>query len=85
VALIDGRVRCWGADQEGQLGTGVIAERGGVHDVLGIRDVVGVAAGGLHTCVRGGSGALSCWGSDIFGQLGSGRRTSRDWPAPVAR
>lgn len=37
-----------------------------------LRDAVGVAVGGEHTCARRASGDVVCWGSNRFGQLGDG-------------
>jgi alpha-tubulin suppressor-like RCC1 family protein len=78
-------VRCWGANDAGQLGTGTVSDREFVHDVLGLRRVARLAAGRAHTCAQVDSGKLTCWGDNGFGQLGIPRRTTRTWPAPVAR
>ncbi len=76
-----GRLRCWGANEAGQLGNGVpvsVADPGTPEatpqDVLGLPGPVSsVAAGYAHTCavVRdGGVNALYCWGSNYDQQLG---------------
>lgn len=66
-ALIDdGSVYCWGNNTEGQLGvTGVNTSASPVQvDGLdGTRKVVGVAAGGTHSCAVFEDGAVRCWGS----------------------
>jgi len=46
-------------------------------------DIVGLAAGGSHTCALRSSGVVVCWGSNRAGQLGDGSREPRR-PSPVA-
>lgn len=74
----EGNVRCWGFHSYGALGYGnldnvgddeVPADAGDV-DVGGT--VVGLAAGGLRTCVVLEGNTLRCWGNGFFGSLGLG-------------
>jgi cysteine-rich repeat protein len=73
--LAGGHVRCWGGNDDGQLGLGTTAaqsdrepyELGPI--ALG-EPVTQVAAGGHHTCAVTESGALRCWGDNTQGQLG---------------
>ena len=78
------RVWCWGANEDGQLGSGNAddAERAVV--VRGDLSFLSVSAGLAHTCgvVRGG--AVYCWGSGDAGQLGDATTTSRTAPVRVA-
>ena len=78
VVLSDHTVRCWGENQDGQLGAGdsklhilpppsVLNETG---DVLG--DVVDVTLGWGHTCALTSKGEVYCWGKNDRGQLGLG-------------
>jgi cysteine-rich repeat protein len=74
--LQSGAVRCWGRNDLGQLGQGNTAAIGddelpdqGAPLELG-GGLVGLAAGGQHSCARLASGALRCWGSNAAGQLG---------------
>src|SRR5262245_26519217 len=48
----DGTVRCWGANDFGQLGNGGITPQPTLAPVLvtGLSNAVAVAAGGAHTC-----------------------------------
>jgi len=56
-ATIDGALRCWGDDSEGQLlAPAVVAAQ--------------LAAGRAHACALDGDGAIRCWGADDAGQLG---------------
>jgi hypothetical protein len=76
-----GKVRCWGANGDGQLGQGNtvdVGQAGGaapadLPDVdLGPEAAVQVSAGGAHTCALMASGKLRCWGRGAEGQLGYG-------------
>ena len=74
--LEDGGVKCWGANENGQLGDGTTIRRltpvaGGVSS-----DAVALATGSIHACVLLGSGGVKCWGANHYGQLGNGTTTS---------
>jgi hypothetical protein len=82
-------VKCWGLNDDGQLGVGDTDARGDgageMSDALpavslglaaGVR-VVAIAAGDAHTCVLLSSGAVQCWGAGANGRLGSGNEDSR--------
>lgn len=70
--LGDGRLRCWGADEKGQLGSASSS----VHFTT-------VVAGVTHSCGRSTAGQTLCWGANERGQLGDGTRTTHDDPRPV--
>jgi alpha-tubulin suppressor-like RCC1 family protein len=80
-----GTLRCWGANDEGQLGDGTRDSRTVPTPVrLSEAGVVRVAAGGQHSCALGDDGRVRCWGANRNGQLGDGQAsTSRALPAPV--
>lgn len=76
--LDDGAVRCWGSADSGQLGNGD-EEFVGLTNLPSDRPVVplagpviGIAAGGAHTCVVYEDQQVGCWGSNEYGQLGYG-------------
>jgi cysteine-rich repeat protein len=78
VRLWTGAVRCWGRNNEGQLGHGhslpigdnEVPSTAGDVDVGG--PVIQLAAGFGHTCALLQGGAVRCWGVNVEGQLGYG-------------
>jgi cysteine-rich repeat protein len=76
-----GTLKCWGANDSGQLGQGDEEIRGDtlseVNDMpeidLGDGFVVAmISTGGSHACAISTSGVLKCWGGNYAGQLGLG-------------
>jgi len=78
----DGAVRCWGADESGQLGDGKVLAVWRAPAIDTLTGVAAIAAGSRHTCAVTTSGGVRCWGANNAGQLGDGTATSR--PAPPA-
>jgi alpha-tubulin suppressor-like RCC1 family protein len=92
----DGRVRCWGAGDSGQIGDPGRASAEVAIDVVAassgaaLGDVLAVdagvddyhAAGGRHSCARGRD-AVWCWGAGEGGALGDGRMQSSAAAVPV--
>ncbi|MEA2699484.1 MAG: hypothetical protein QOI66_3755, partial [Myxococcales bacterium] len=80
--LVDGTVKCWGANIAGQLGIGSTDNKGGNGADLGDglaaatlgngRLAIAIATGGAHTCALFEDGTVKCWGAGLFGQLGNG-------------
>jgi alpha-tubulin suppressor-like RCC1 family protein len=83
--LADRTVRCWGRNQDGQVGNGdnttdVAAPQ---QPVSGLGAVAAVSAGGYHTCALMPDATVRCWGRNTRGQLGDG--SSSFWSStPVA-
>lgn len=78
-ALLDGgTVRCWGINENGQLGYPGLGTVGDDETPASVGDVnvggtvVQIEAGGLHTCALLETGKVRCWGRGDFGQLGYG-------------
>lgn len=66
----DGRVLCWGGNQQGQLGDGTTEARTSpVRVPLPAASVVALAAGFRHTCAALTTGEVYCWGENIDGQV----------------
>ena len=76
-AVVDQGVRCWGANDYGQLGKPQVRSSPMAVDVVGLEPgrshgVTAVAAGNSHTCAVV-DGTAMCWGWNGDGQLGSGQ------------
>jgi alpha-tubulin suppressor-like RCC1 family protein len=90
----DGRLFCWGSDQDGQLGLAApetcIGGSGEIPCSRTPREVAlggtasAVDAGFFHTCALRTGGVATCWGNNVFGQMGSGSTGDRVPPTDVA-
>jgi alpha-tubulin suppressor-like RCC1 family protein len=73
-ALTDGGVTyCWGANSEGQVGYGFVADQLTPRRVTESLTFQTVAAGERHSCAVAQGGTVYCWGDNFAGQLGIGR------------
>ena len=85
-----GGVKCWGDNDEGQLGVGTESFRRRPVDVCAdaactsvLSGVAAVAAGAGHSCAVTALGGVKCWGVNGFGELGDGTTTDSSTPVDV--
>ncbi|MFY0527546.1 RCC1 domain-containing protein [Archangium gephyra] len=73
--LSTGSVKCWGYNNEGQLGyanTTSLSEPPAATVNLGGTSAYAISAGGNHTCALMITGKARCWGHNANGELGYG-------------
>ncbi len=84
--LHDGRVKCWGLNQFGELGLGDVQNRGDQAGEmgdslpaveLGSSAAVALSSGSVHACAVFAAGNLKCWGNNENGRLGLGDSKNR--------
>ena len=80
----DFALRCWGANDFGQLGLGNAGGTGLPALIGSSSDFVSLAAGGSHTCALTEAGTAQCWGRNSSGQLGRGDTAAGLRPAVAA-
>jgi alpha-tubulin suppressor-like RCC1 family protein len=91
----DGRLFCWGFNEDGQLGVAPGGEsctlgttnyacRKAPVEVTGGRTYQDVAVGAYHTCGVTTGGDVYCWGWNGLGQLGDGTTADSYEPVQVA-
>lgn len=88
-ALSDqGKIKCWGSNESGQLGQGIIAATRGsgpfqMGDALAFTDLgekqlaTDLQCGFYHCCATTLQNTMKCWGGNDSGQLGLGDTLSR--------
>src|SRR5690349_16714686 len=77
--MATGGVKCWGANDRGQLGNNDATHTNSLVPVAvvdagnqPIAGVAAIAAGENHACALTATGTVNCWGANDSGQLGGG-------------
>ncbi len=84
-AMVSGAIKCWGANNFGQLGDTTTFERDEPVNVFWLASVpAAVSAGGNHTCALNTDGGVKCWGQNAYGQLGDNTNDQRTAPVNVS-
>lgn len=81
-----GRVKCWGSDGRGLLGSGT--SDSDPHptpvEIPTVTRVIDLSVSGTHSCAVTDAGHVSCWGWNSYSQLGRGVESSQAYaPAEV--
>ena len=81
----DDAVRCWGRNDQGQIGDGSVNDRNASEAALGSGTIGAraVRAAASRTCAIRSSGAAACWGEGLDGGLGNGSQTNQDTAVAV--
>ena len=88
-----GGMRCWGRNDDGQLGNGThtasttpvtVCAIGSGPGCTALAGIVAIGGGSNHSCAIASAGDVRCWGRNSFGQLGDGTQIGHDLPEPVA-
>lgn len=82
----DGTVMGWGYNSNGEVGDGTGGQKNQVRPlpvpVVGLANVVAIAAGSNHGLALKGDGTVWAWGYNAYGQLGVGTANGL-WPRPT--
>ena len=78
-------LRCWGENDNGQLGNGTTNDATKAVKVKGLSNgVESVSNGASYNCAVVHNGGVQCWGYNGYGQLGNGTTTGSSTPVGVS-
>jgi alpha-tubulin suppressor-like RCC1 family protein len=84
---VDGKVYCWGYNDEGQIGSGTLNVIFNTPVLVPLTNPSStIATGSTHSCAVDFNGNAYCWGAGHYGQLGNGSRGATVFsitPVPV--
>jgi alpha-tubulin suppressor-like RCC1 family protein len=82
--LLEGTVKCWGRNSNGELGIDTALSSSVPVLVPGLTDVIEISSGSSHSCALLIEGAVKCWGNNSFGQMGNGFTSEVSEPVLVS-
>ena len=80
--IAGGKVKCWGANNFGQVGDGTDEDRLKPVAVKGLTGVNKLVAGQWTTCAWLAK-SVECWGNNTYGELADGTKTERHRPVTI--
>lgn len=83
VLTADGRVNCWGYNEQGAVGDGTMHNRAIPVAVAGLNEAVLGLSVDSHTCALTESNSVWCWGTNDHGELGNGTTANSLVPTAV--
>lgn len=81
--LGSGDVKCWGANNEGELGIGKQSSDERPSSVTALGGVASLCLGSTHGCAVMSGAKLVCWGGNAHGELGDGSKDRKLTPTNV--
>jgi alpha-tubulin suppressor-like RCC1 family protein len=84
VLLQNGGVRCFGRNNESQLGEGSVVDSSTPISPSQMAGAAGVTTGGFHSCAVLSDHTVKCWGQNEVGQVGDGTTASARTPVSVS-
>lgn len=80
----DGTVWSWGANNDGQLGTGNNTYSTTPVQVTSLSGITAISAGNVHSLALRSDGTVWGWGYNFYGVLGNGTQTTSNSPVQVS-
>ena len=80
----DGTVKCWGRNNNGQIGTSGGDKNTPIQVSFGSGlTATSIYAGRNHTCAILSDGSVKCWGANQYGQLGISTTANANTPTTI--